>query len=171
MRPPTGSQHSFIIRYFAKARKIVRNQSRSMHHPAHCEVVNTQQPPVGLSESASQTCDRQILPALLNREHPNRRIFPASMCLKTRQRLLERIHRRYQTVTDTVTLPAGPTFPFVRIANPDRVLDEVAAEEDRLEKISGRRSDSDQLHLPYWAELWDSALALAQFVHDQRPVS
>ena len=52
-------------------------------------------------------------------------------------------------------------FPFTRIADPDRVLDEVAAEEDRLEKVSGRRADGDYLHLPYWAELWDSAMGLA----------
>ena len=43
------------------------------------------------------------------------------------------------------------------IADPDRVLDAVAAEEDRLERITGKRVPSDQLHLPYWAELWDSA--------------
>jgi predicted nicotinamide N-methyase len=37
----------------------------------------------------------------------------------------------------------------------------VAAEDDRREKVAGRRLAVDELHLPYWAELWDSALGLA----------
>src|SRR4051812_891057 len=73
------------------------------------------------------------------------------------QQLLLRIQRRYQTVIETVRLP-GLEFPFVRIADPDRVLDEVAEAEDRHQRLSGTRAASDQLHLPYWAELWDSAL-------------
>ena len=54
------------------------------------------------------------------------------------QRLLHRIHRRYQTVSETVTV-AGQTFSFVRIADPDVVLDQVAAEEDRLDLRLRRR--------------------------------
>src|SRR5438874_11854952 len=81
---------------------------------------------------------------------------------RNRHNLLLRIHRQYQTVTETVQIAGGPVIELVRIANPDTVLDQVAAEESRLEKISGRRCESDQLHLPYWAELWDSALALSQ---------
>jgi predicted nicotinamide N-methyase len=80
-----------------------------------------------------------------------------------RQRLLARIRRRYETLDETVRL--GPLqLPFTRIADPNRVLDQVAAEEDRLERVSGRRATEDQLHLPYWAELWDSALGLATFL-------
>jgi predicted nicotinamide N-methyase len=78
-----------------------------------------------------------------------------------RLRLLRRIESRYPVVTETVHVGAI-RFPFTRIADPDRVLDEVAAEEDRLEKVSGKRADGDYLHLPYWAELWDSAMGLAQ---------
>ncbi len=78
------------------------------------------------------------------------------------QTLLHRIHRRgYETVRQIVPLP-NLDLPFVRIADADRVLDRVAEEEDRLEKVSGRRNDSDQLRLPYWAELWDSALAISR---------
>src|SRR5688500_14837414 len=80
--------------------------------------------------------------------------------MHTAQRLLRRIHNRYQTVTEQVTI-AGMTFPFVRIADPDVVLDQVAAEETRLEKISGRPDGKDHLNLPYWAELWDSAEGVA----------
>lgn len=85
--------------------------------------------------------------------------------------LLERIHRRYQTLTETVRIH-GYSFPFVRVADPDRVLDQVAEEEDRLERLSGRRVNADQLHLPYWAELWDSAQGIAQWLArgaSQRP--
>jgi SAM-dependent methyltransferase len=80
-----------------------------------------------------------------------------------RNRLLHRIRRRYRVLTETVRV--GPlTFPFTRIEDPNRVLDEVAAEETRLEKEKGRRVHEDHLHLPYWAELWDSAMGMGQFL-------
>lgn len=63
----------------------------------------------------------------------------------------------------TETVRVGPlSLEFTRIEDPNRVLDEVAAEEDRLEKVHGRRVGEDQLHLPYWAELWDSARGIGQ---------
>ena len=77
------------------------------------------------------------------------------------QHLLARIHRRYQTVTQSVRL-CDHSFEFTRIKDPNRVLDEIVAEEDRLEKASGKRKISDQLRLPYWAEIWDSALGISQ---------
>jgi predicted nicotinamide N-methyase len=76
-----------------------------------------------------------------------------------RARLLARIGRRYRTVTTTMRF-GDITLPFTRVENPDVVLDEVAEEEDRLERLSGQRTASDQLHLPYWAELWDSAVGM-----------
>jgi predicted nicotinamide N-methyase len=80
-----------------------------------------------------------------------------------RRRLLHRIRRRFSVITEPVSV--GPlTLPFTRIEDPNRVLDEVAAEEDRLEKVRGQRVPEDQLHLPYWAELWDSALGMGQFL-------
>jgi predicted nicotinamide N-methyase len=56
----------------------------------------------------------------------------------------------------------GPlTLDFIRVADPDRVLDEVAAEADRREKETGHRDKTgDTLHLPYWAELWDSSYVI-----------
>lgn len=76
-------------------------------------------------------------------------------------RLLQRIRRRYAVVTEAVQV--GPLqLVFTRIEDPNRVLDEVAAEEERLEKMKGQRVTEDQLHLPYWAELWDSAMGLGQ---------
>jgi len=83
-----------------------------------------------------------------------------------RQRLLARIHRRFQTITEPMR--AGDlTFDFTRIADPNRVLDEVAAEEDRLDKLAGKRRDGEELHLPYWAELWDSSLAIIELLAEE----
>jgi predicted nicotinamide N-methyase len=81
--------------------------------------------------------------------------------LATRARLLSRIRRRFAVLTEDV--PVGPLhLSFTRIEDPNRVLDEVAAEEDRLEKVKGQRVSEDQLHLPYWAELWDSAMGVSR---------
>jgi predicted nicotinamide N-methyase len=46
------------------------------------------------------------------------------------------------------------------VADPDRVLDQIIAEEDRREKVTGVRL-ADPPHMPYWAELWDSAAGMA----------
>ena len=74
-------------------------------------------------------------------------------------RLLARIHRHFQTITERIEF--GPiSFPFTRIADPDRVLDDIVADEDRREKLTGVRLDNPP-HLPYWAELWESSRALA----------
>jgi len=84
--------------------------------------------------------------------------------ISRRQRMLHRIGRRgYETVTESLRF-GDLSITFTRIADPDRVLDAVAAEEDRLERVSGKRVPSDHLHLPYWAELWDSATGLAQWL-------
>jgi predicted nicotinamide N-methyase len=80
-----------------------------------------------------------------------------------RQRLLCRIGRRFATATQTLRI--GPLeIPFTRVADPNRVLDEVVDAEDRREKLGGERHNGDELHLPYWAELWDSAYGLASFL-------
>ena len=49
------------------------------------------------------------------------------------------------------------------------MLDEVAAEEDRRERTTGLRHD-EPLHLPYWAELWDSGGGVAAYLVDRLPV-
>jgi predicted nicotinamide N-methyase len=80
-----------------------------------------------------------------------------------RQRLLARLQRRYDIVERVYTI--GPlTVPFAQVRDPNKVLDDVAAEDDRREKLSGKRLEDDQLHLPYWAELWDSAFGVASFM-------
>jgi predicted nicotinamide N-methyase len=84
---------------------------------------------------------------------------PNSTYDRRHRRLLARIGRKYQTTTQDLNF-GGVTIRFTRIADPDRVLDEIVAEEDRREKISGIRVQDPQ-HLPYWAELWESALGIA----------
>lgn len=80
-----------------------------------------------------------------------------------RSRLLWRIGRRYQTQSQVLRLGALE-FTFTRIADPNRVLDEVAEAADRRERRTGERQDGEALHLPYWAELWDSATGVAQWL-------
>lgn len=86
---------------------------------------------------------------------------PASRVERRRAHLLHRIHRKFATVTENVTA-GGMTFPFTRIADPNRVLDQVAEEEDRRDRLAGKRRDGEELHLPYWAELWDSAYGVGE---------
>ena len=79
--------------------------------------------------------------------------------MKNPASLLHRIHRRFPTTTEMVRFGAVE-FSFTRAADPNRVLDEVAAEEDRRERLGGARI-AEPLHLPYWAELWDSGGGIA----------
>ncbi len=83
-----------------------------------------------------------------------------------RRRLLTRIHRRFVTTTQTHLV--GPLRPqFTRVADPDVVLDQIVDAEDRREKLTGQRRDGEELHLPYWAELWDSALGIGAHLTTQ----
>jgi len=82
--------------------------------------------------------------------------------------LLWRIHRRFPTVSAMVRV-GSIEFPFTRVADPDRVLDEVAEEEDRRERQGGVRN-LEPLHLPYWAELWDSAAGIAQHLAQHQSI-
>lgn len=87
---------------------------------------------------------------------------------RARLALLHRIHKKYPTLTESIRFGAIE-FPFTRIADPDQVLDDVVAEEDRREKTTGVRL-ADPPHLPYWAELWESARAIAQHLWNE-PIS
>jgi predicted nicotinamide N-methyase len=85
---------------------------------------------------------------------------------RARRQLQARLARQYELLTQT--LPIGPlALPFTRVKNPNQVLDDVAREEDRREKLTGRRKREDELHLPYWAELWDSSIGLAHYLVEQ----
>lgn len=77
-----------------------------------------------------------------------------------RARLLARIERRFETLAETHAI--GPLrLHFARVADPDVVLDQIVEAEDLREKLTGRRREGNELHLPYWAELWDSAFGIA----------
>jgi predicted nicotinamide N-methyase len=80
------------------------------------------------------------------------------------RRLLARIQRKFQTVTEEIRI-GGASSRFTRVADPNRVLDDVVAEEDRREKAGKIGVDdanpSTSPHLPYWAELWESARGIA----------
>ncbi len=83
----------------------------------------------------------------------------------TRRQLLARINRTYETVDDVIAV--GPLrVPFTRVKNPDSVLDRVADDIDHRERKTGVRVDDIQ-HLPYWAELWDSAYGASQRIVDR----
>ena len=94
---------------------------------------------------------------------------PAAAADRRRRHLLARIHRRFETITELVRVGAM-AFDFTRVADPNRVLDQVAEEEDRRDKLAGKRRDGEELHLPYWAELWDSSLAIIEFLAETLPV-
>jgi len=92
----------------------------------------------------------------------------AAVAARRRLALLARIHRRFETITEPVRV-GGLSLSFTRVANPNRVLDQVAEEEDRRDKLAGKRRDGEELHLPYWAELWDSSLAIIDFLAETLP--
>jgi len=85
-----------------------------------------------------------------------------------RQRLLSRISKQHEIITREISI-GDLRIPFTQIKDPDRVLDDIVAEADRREKISGQRESDDELHLPYWAELWDSAMGVGHFLCNSQP--
>jgi predicted nicotinamide N-methyase len=85
----------------------------------------------------------------------------------TCSRLRARMARKYPLASTAMEF-GGLTIDFVHIADPNRVLNEMAGREDRREKKDGRRLEDEELHLPYWAELWDSSLALCDQVSEER---
>lgn len=74
-----------------------------------------------------------------------------------RRRLLARIEREFSTVEEEV--PVGQQrMKFTRVRDPDAVLDAICQQEsDRQRGIIPRRP----LRMPYWAAVWESAIALA----------
>ncbi|MGH7176368.1 MAG: class I SAM-dependent methyltransferase [Tepidisphaeraceae bacterium] len=73
-------------------------------------------------------------------------------------RLHQRILRRYELVQREISI-GGVKMEFWQIRNPDTVLDQVVEEEDR--------NPGADAHLPYWAELWDSSLAVAMWLVEE----
>jgi predicted nicotinamide N-methyase len=101
-----------------------------------------------------------IYPAIVNDAFD---LLPREELAKRRARLLFRIMRRYEIIEESLAL--GPLrIPFTRVKDPNRVLDQVCAEEDTREKSTGERRKDNDLHLPYWAELWDSSIGVGHWL-------
>ncbi len=93
----------------------------------------------------------------------NSAVETSSLLRSLHGKLLHRIRKRFDVVSNVYAIGAL-RVPFVQVRDADKVLDEVVAEEDRRDKLAGRKRDEDELHLPYWAELWDSAFGVSEFV-------
>ena len=78
-------------------------------------------------------------------------------------RLHARLAARFDVLTDDVAV--GPLrVRFTRVADPQAVLDAVCAKIDTYERQTGERVKGDGLGLPYWAELWDSAVGVGAWL-------
>ncbi len=82
---------------------------------------------------------------------------------RLRLALQARIARLYATTDDT--LQVGPlTIPFTRITDPNIILNQAADAEGRRDRATGTSHAGDELHLPYWAQLWESSLGMGVFL-------
>ena len=80
-----------------------------------------------------------------------------------RAKLLARIHREFETADEIVDVGGRP-MPFTRVKDPDAVLDAVCQQEtDRQRGIQPKRT----LRMPYWAAVWESAVALAGYLAER----
>lgn len=84
---------------------------------------------------------------------------------RQRLQLMARIGRCYQTIAEPIELGPMRIF-FTRVIDPDRVLEAAALEEDRQMRHGGV-GRKNELHMPYWAWLWDSSLCVATFLVQQ----
>lgn len=82
---------------------------------------------------------------------------------RLRLALRARIDRLHATTDDLVQV--GPlSIPFTRVADPNIVLDQAAEAEGRRDRDTGTSHVGDELHLPYWAQLWESSLGMGAFL-------
>ena len=94
---------------------------------------------------------------------PHRELDRLRETARLRRQLTARLARLgYEFERRDVRVGGHLVVPFTQIRDPDRVLDSVVEEADRRERVTGRKQSDDELHLPYWAELWDSALGVAE---------
>lgn len=78
---------------------------------------------------------------------------PADADASGRLRLLARLRARYELLEDHVVV-ADHRFDFTRVTDPKVVLDRVIEAEGRGEPA----------RMPYWAELWESAQAVGEWI-------
>jgi predicted nicotinamide N-methyase len=90
-------------------------------------------------------------------------LMSRSQLLRRRARLLSRIQHRYEIVEEPFVI--GPLqLSFTRVKDADRVLDQVCDEQDNRERKTHERREGNDLHLPYWAELWDSSIGVGHWL-------
>lgn len=77
------------------------------------------------------------------------------------RRLLARIGREFATIEEPVEI-AGRQLRFLRVRDPDAVLDEVCRQEELSRR--GIRPPRRTLRMPYWAAVWESALGVGQYL-------
>jgi predicted nicotinamide N-methyase len=70
--------------------------------------------------------------------------------------LYQLLSRKYSLQRDDLTI-AGQQFSLFSVKNTDELLDQLAAKDPGDPELVDER-------LPYWAEIWPSALALSQFL-------
>lgn len=76
----------------------------------------------------------------------------------TRSRLLARVRREFSVIEEIIEV-GGNALRFARIADPDALLGDVCEQVSQSERgIPPKR----ELRMPYWAAVWESAMALAQ---------
>ena len=90
-------------------------------------------------------------------------LLPKAELDRKRARLLSRLQKKYDITTQEYLI--GPLrVPFTRVTNADTVLDQVCEEIDEIEKRTGGKVPDHLMHMPYWAELWDSAFGVGQWL-------
>lgn len=72
------------------------------------------------------------------------------------------MHFQYHTQTDVIAL-GDMTIHLTRVTNLDALLDALVAKGDDHADVQDER-------LPYWADLWHAAIALAEYLVDNRVV-
>ncbi|MGN6726572.1 MAG: class I SAM-dependent methyltransferase [Tepidisphaeraceae bacterium] len=78
-------------------------------------------------------------------------------------RLQHRLARRFDLIDDPIAV--GPLrVRLTRVADPEKVLDDLCARIDLHERLTGQRVQGDHLGLPYWAELWESSIGLGAWL-------
>jgi predicted nicotinamide N-methyase len=78
---------------------------------------------------------------------------------RLRWKLMDRVGRRYRLLTAPICL-GDLELTFTRIAEPDAVLNDAVLQERRL-SASGA---PEPAHMPYWASLWESGVALGRAI-------
>lgn len=90
-------------------------------------------------------------------------LLPREELSRRRARLLARITRQYEMIQEQLIIEPLRVH-FTRVKDANRVLDQVCAAQDRREQSSHDRRNGNDLHLPYWAELWDSSFGVGHYL-------